>query len=313
MSRDGPTGMRRNSPAWGEGQSQDGSRPPRRDFVERPVIERAQTAAEKDTQWRNNMRPDAPAPPPAKSPAISNQGSSTPSSPLAAPATLANSAAPTVRPRLNLQKRTVSEAPSDVKPMPGSSESKSNPFGAAKPIDSAAREKEVEEKRQIALREKKEAEEKAREEKKIADEKAREEKRLANESQKAAKTDRTASTTEKTNGVDNEKENDTAPPLTGKSYEILRRQTNDDDHAVNEEIDGDAKGVITDDKAVKPKTIVQDMPSKTVLESSKANPDSPAEPSAEALEEEGWSTVSKTQKPRKNQRNGNVAARAIAS
>jgi len=51
--------------AWGEGRpqgSQDGgSRPPRREFQERPVVERTPTAAEQDSQWRTKMRPDAPA------------------------------------------------------------------------------------------------------------------------------------------------------------------------------------------------------------------------------------------------------------
>lgn len=217
MSRDGPS-LRRNSPAWGEGRSQDGSRPPRREFVERPSVERAQTAAEKDSQWRNNMRPDAPAPPPARSPAMSNRDSSTPSSPLAAPATLPTPAAPAVRPKLNLQKRTVTETPSEAQPTQPS-DSKSSPFGAAKPIDTAAKEKEIEEKRQAALKEKREAEEKAREEKRIADEKAQEEKRLAKEAEKAATPEKTILSKDKPNGVESEKENGVTGPPPGKNYE----------------------------------------------------------------------------------------------
>ncbi|KMU81471.1 translation initiation factor eIF4B [Coccidioides immitis RMSCC 3703] len=50
-SKDGPQ-LRRSSPAWGEGRSQDGSRPPRREFQERPPPERAPTAPELDNQWR---------------------------------------------------------------------------------------------------------------------------------------------------------------------------------------------------------------------------------------------------------------------
>lgn len=311
VSRDGPN-LRRNSPAWGEGRSQEGSRPPRREFVERPIVERAQTAAEKDSQWRNNMKPDAPAAAPARSPALSTRNSSTPSSPLAAPAALPTSVAPAERPKLNLQKRTLTEvpAPAEAQPMQRT-ESKSNPFGAAKPIDTAAKEKEIEEKRQVALKEKKEAEDKARAEKKIADEKMREEKRFAKDAEKPANSEKSASPKEKANGVETEKENGVTGPPPGKTYEILRRQANDDadaTDAADEEPEGAADGIITDDKAVKPKEIVRDIPA-----ANGSTPGTPVEASADALEGDGWSTVSKPQKKSKNARNGNVAARAIAS
>ncbi|KAL8725077.1 MAG: hypothetical protein Q9181_006552 [Wetmoreana brouardii] len=309
MSRDGPS-LRRNSPAWGEGRSQDGSRPPRREFVERPAVERAQTAAERDSQWRNNMRPDAPVPPPARSPAMSNRDSSTPSSPLAAPATLPTPAAPATRPKLNLAKRTVTETPSEAQSTQ-TSDSKASPFGAAKPIDTASKEKEIEEKRQVALKEKKEAEEKAREEKRIADEKAKEEKRLAKEADKASSTDKLTSPKDKPNGVEPEKENGVTGPTPGKNYEILRRQANEDADAVEEEVDGNANGTIIDDKAIKPKEVTRDIPAANG--NNPSNNTTSVEPTAEALEEEGWSTVQKPQKPRKNQRNGNVPARVIAS
>ena len=306
MSRDGPS-LRRNSPAWGEGRSQDGSRPPRREFVEKPAIDRAPTAAEKDSQWRNNMRPDAPAPAPARSPAMSNRDSSTPSSPLAAPAPLPTPAAPASRPKLNLAKRTVTEVPAEAQTSQ-TSDSKASPFGAAKPIDTATKEKEIEEKRQAALKEKKEAEEKAREEKRAADEKAKEEKRLAKEAEKATSTD-------KPNGVESGKTNSPKGPQPGKNIEILRRQAEQDTDAADEEPEGDANGVITDDKAIKPKELVRDMPNANGNTSSVGN--TPVEPTAEALEEEGWSTVpSKVQKPRKTSnhpKNGNTPARAIAS
>lgn len=141
---------RRASPAaWGPGEGRqggDGSRPPRREFAERPERpERVPTAAEKEINWRNNMRPVEPK---------SREGSEAPGSPAAAPA-----AQPAGRPRLNLTKRTVSEAPDVISPAPTS---KSNPFGAARPIDTAAREREVEEKR---IRDKQEAEERAKAEK----------------------------------------------------------------------------------------------------------------------------------------------------
>ncbi|KAK4152864.1 hypothetical protein C8A00DRAFT_44160 [Chaetomidium leptoderma] len=147
-------GNRRASPAaWGPGEgNQEGSRPPRREFADRPERpERAPTAAEKDINWRNNMRAGAPA----KSPGESREGSEAPSSP--APA----AALPAGRPKLNLTKRTVSEAaPAAAGSAPA--DTKASPFGAARPIDTAAKEREIEERR---VQDKKEAEEKAKEEK----------------------------------------------------------------------------------------------------------------------------------------------------
>lgn len=327
-SRDGPPN-RRNSPAWGEGRSQDGSRPPRREFVERPPVERAPTAAEQDSQWRTKMRPDAPPAPPvqsvqaAKSPAVPNRELSTPPSPAGPPA------APTTRPKLNLAKRTVSEAPSDANPSDAAAsaaDSKASPFGAAKPIDTATREKEVEEKRQVAVREKKEADEKARAKKKAAEEKAREEKNVARETEQVNKPEQAPAwkqkpTQEKVNGQEQkkangqtqEKENSSSAPPPGRSYEILRRTANEDSSAADEEAEeaevAEENGLVTEDKAMKPKEIVRDIQedgAPTNGSSAAGTPDL----SADALEGDGWSTVSKPEKKRKN---GNQAARAIAS
>ncbi|KAL3963539.1 hypothetical protein ACCO45_000543 [Purpureocillium lilacinum] len=148
-------GPRGGAGAWGEGR-QEGSRPPRRDLPEQR--ERVVTAAEKDHQWRDRMRPDA-----SKPEGTSRDGSEAPPSPALSNAT---PAAPAGRPRLNLQKRTVSEATDAVATPSG--DSKASPFGAARPIDTATREKEIEEKRQQALREKREADEKAKEERRQA-------------------------------------------------------------------------------------------------------------------------------------------------
>lgn len=336
-SRDGPPN-RRNSPApaWGEGRSQDGSRPPRREFVERPPVERVPTAAEQDNQWRAKMRPDAPPAPPVqpaqapKSPAIPTRELSTPPSPAGAPA------APATRPRLNLAKRTVSEAPpeansSDAAP---AADSKASPFGAAKPIDTATREKEVEEKRQIALREKKEADEKARAEKKAAEDKAREDKRVAREAEQAGKTEQANKAEQaptpawkqrppqekvngqeqkKANGQAQEKDNGPSAPPPGRSYEILRRTANEDSSAADEETEeaeaAEETGLVSEDKAVKPKEIVRDMGSGGAQTNGSPAAGTP-ELSADALEGDGWSTVSKPEKKRKN---GNQAARAMAS
>jgi translation initiation factor 4B len=133
-SNDGPRAERRQSPAWGEGRSQDGSRPPRREFQDRPQYDRQPTAPELDNQWRSKMRPDAAVKSPSGTPETS-----VPSSPVP------QHSAPATRPRLNLTKRTVSEA--EPAPASSTSDSKSNPFGAARPIDTAAREREIEEKR----------------------------------------------------------------------------------------------------------------------------------------------------------------------
>ncbi|KAI2639835.1 hypothetical protein GGS26DRAFT_287046 [Hypomontagnella submonticulosa] len=158
---------RRTSPAtWGEGR-QEGSRPPR-EFKERPERpERAPTAAELDNQWRSNMKPDRQV----KSPDRSRDGSEAPPSPAAGSAA---APAPAGRPRLHLQKRTVSESPEVASPgLPSASgDSKANPFGAARPIDTAAKEREIAEKREQQLREKKEADEKAKEERRLAKEAA---------------------------------------------------------------------------------------------------------------------------------------------
>ncbi|OIW33368.1 RNA-binding domain-containing protein [Coniochaeta ligniaria NRRL 30616] len=161
---------RHASPAWGPGEGRgepreprlDGSRPPRREFSDRP--ERAPTAAEQDNQWRTHMRPDAPV----KSESNSRAGSEAPSSPAGgAPATLAGG-----RPKLNLIKRTVSEQPAATSPASSAADSKASPFGAARPIDTAAREREIEEKRLAAIKEKKEADDKAKEERRLAKEAA---------------------------------------------------------------------------------------------------------------------------------------------
>lgn len=188
-------GERRQSPAtWGEGRA-DGSRPARREFTERPerpaAPERAPTAAEKDNAWRDRMRPEQAQSPPA---------GSAPGSPAPANAT---PAAPVGRPRLNLAKRTVSEAPDAASPST-TADTKANPFGGARPIDTATREKEIEEKRVQALQEKQEAEEKAKEERRAAKEAAEKEAeaQAAAKSEEAAATPPAAPAAEKAEGDD---------------------------------------------------------------------------------------------------------------
>ncbi len=321
---------RRSSPAaWGEGRpqgSQDGSRPPRREFQERPIAERTPTAAEQDNQWRAKMKPDAPA---AKSQTPSRDGSEAPSSPAIA-------TAPVSRPKLNLAKRTVSEATDLASPASTSGDAKASPFGAARPIDTAAKEKEIEEKRLAALREKKEIEDKAREEKRLAKE--------------AAKVD-------KAGGADNAKENGAATPDIAKKFEILQRDEDEEGNDAENAERENTNGLSIDDKVVKPKEVTREIkpkqaesgawrrpsggpkaqrndaprgprgdgpprgPRNDAPRPQRANGSSPAAVAAPAqaspvesetatLEEDGWSTVSK---PKKNQRGANQAARAIAS
>lgn len=280
-TNDGPR-ERKNSPAWGEGRSNEGSRPPRRDFNERPPApERAPTAAELDNQWRSKMRPDPPA---VSSPTVASKDTSATTSPGATPANLPVSNQPATRPKLNLQKRTVSTAePSPALPT-GGSDAKSSPFGAARPIDTTQREKVIEEK----LQQRKEQEEKIREEKRVAaEEKAKEAKRTTKESERPERP------RGKPNGQAKEGE---SQDIANKNYQILKREAGENgSEAGDSERTGNAISPEVE-KDVKPQEIVRS-----------ANGDT--EGSGDNLEEEGWSTVSK---PIKGRKSGNTT-RAIAS
>jgi translation initiation factor 4B len=270
---------RRQSPAWGEGRPDSGSRGPRREFqpserpqFDRPPIDRQPTAPEMDNQWRTKMRPDATSP-------TATPDASTPSSPAPAPA------APAGRPRLNLAKRTVSEAQPPAEATPSSN--KPNPFGAARPIDTATREKEIEEKRQLELRQKKETEDKAREEKK------------AKEAEKAAAKEASGDKSKADGNEDKPKAN----------FEILQREGEEGTAAGQDE---DAEGEIVDDKAVKPQEVVRDPPKTEGAWRRKADTPAAAEgTTTEQLDDDGWSTVSKAKNPKS--RRGGPPARAIAS
>ncbi|KAJ5218911.1 uncharacterized protein N7498_001010 [Penicillium cinerascens] len=227
---DGPgSGFRRSSPAWGEGRSQDdGSRPPR---PERAPP--APTAADMDNQWRARMRPDQAAEP------------SNPPSP----------AAPATRPKLNLAKRTVADAPTG--PASGG-DSKASPFGAARPIDTATREREVEQKRQLAIRQKKESDEKVKAEK----------------AEKAK---------QKTPGTDSNKDGvDT--PQGAKNFEILRRAG------------GDESGMPADEETVE-ETAAATPAAEEAQKKESANGNwRTAEAPAPTEDNDGWSTVGTKQR-----------------
>jgi translation initiation factor 4B len=271
------------------------------------------------------MRPDLPA---AKSPVPSRDGSEAPSSPAIA------AAAPASRPKLNLAKRTVSEAPEVLSPASVTGDVKASPFGAARPIDTAAKEKEIEEKRLAAIKEKKDAEEKVKEERKEA---ARAAKAVEAEKQESVERDGKVETGEKA----------------------------DDDEASNEQTaeSENINGEVVDDKSVKLKETIRDAKPKPAETGAWRRPSggpppprddvprgprggrggrgsgrgprnydegrggrqntnggnrSPATPiqnsgpdsETATIEEDGWSTVSK---PKKNNRGGNQGARAIAS
>jgi translation initiation factor 4B len=280
MAREGRQPSSRESPAWGEGRQE--SRGPRREFqpaTERSQFDKQPTAADSDSQWRTKMRPDAPSP-------TSTPDASTPSSP--APA----AAAPAGRPRLNLAKRTVSEAQPTA--AASTSSDKPNPFGAAKPIDTAAKEKEIEEKRQLELRQKKEADDKVREEKKAKDA----------EKAAAAKETTSATPSEKLSKTEG------AEKLKG-DFEILQREGEEGTSAGQDE---DANGEIVDDKAVKPQEVVRDPPKSEGAWRRKTDTPAAAEDSTTGeMEDDGWSTVSKTTKKQPQSRRGGPPARAIAS
>ncbi|RMZ87922.1 hypothetical protein DV736_g4851, partial [Chaetothyriales sp. CBS 134916] len=288
-SKDGP-GFRRNSPAWGEGRSQDGSRPPRREYTERPIVERPPMASELDTEWRARMKPDRPTQSPT--PETSNTPETTnPPSPKPV-------AAPTTRPKLNLAKRTVSEANPDSSTAAG--DSKASPFGAARPVDTAAKEREIEEKRQLALRQKKDAEDKDKaqrtEEKKSTKDKPDQEKGPSSSPRHLK--ERSAS---KENG-----DEQAQPP----KYDILRRV----DPATHDMVVGDddtEERPRAAEKDSKPKEVAADTPTQSNGSWRNGSAQKKSAPAAEATEEDGWSTVSKHNKQRNNRRHN--ASRALAS
>ena len=240
-SNDGPgSSFRRTEAAWGEGRSQDeGSRPPRPEHV-RP--EPTPTAADMDNQWRARMRPDETPKEPIS-----------PASPSATPAV---PAAPASRPKLNLTKRTVPENPT---PTSASSDSKASPFGAARPIDTATRERQVEERRQLAIRQKQEAADKAKAEK--AEKFAEKQKQLK----------------ESAPAVDHNGKDALETPKGGGNFEILQRAGED--------------GELTADQETEETTAA------APVEAKKASANGWRAPAPEAGagaggDDEGWSTVS---------------------
>lgn len=295
---------RRASPAaWGEGRaqgSQDGSRPPRRDFQDRPLVERAPTAAEQDNQWRAKMKPDTPVAPVETSPVPLRDNAEAPVSPVTA------TAAHVGRPKLNLTKRTVSEAIDVTSPISVVGDSKASPFGGARPIDTAAKEREIEEKRLAALREKKESDDKSREEKRVAKEAAKSEK-AEGETDGVPQTPDTV-IVKKADSLTLEGDLDSASD--SKIKEAARQKSAE--AGAWRRPAGGPKPPRND----VPRGPRSDVPPRGPRNDShrapRANGGAPpsvasAEQVATAPEEDGWSTVSK---PKKNQRGG---ARAISS
>lgn len=303
MRRNDKSFERRDSPSWGEGRpdqgSQDGSRPPRREFSDRPIPERTPTAAEMDSQWRARMKPDAPVSSQTPTP-----DASTPSSPAAQPA------APATRPKLNLAKRTVSEVPQTEQGTASTptGDAKASPFGAARPIDTAARDREIAEKR-LAEKKKKEEEDKEREAKnKEAKEKAAAERAA----ERAAKGEKEPVTSPRENGRSSVSAKETGAPKENGSrptFEILRRVTDQENGNADgeHETEGDARnasanGEIVGDKATLPQEVVRDVKSPEAVEGT-----------AEAAEADGWSTIAGKKKKGRGGNSNNAGARAIAS
>lgn len=256
------------------------------------------------------MRP-APA---AKSP-VSTPETSTPSSPGG------QSAAPIGRPKLNLTKRTVSEA--DPAASAAAGETKASPFGAARPIDTAAKEKEIAEKRQLAVRVKKEQDDKAKEErhareaaKGAAKEAA---KGAAKEPAKGGAKD-PAKPDAPTKSADAQDKNENAPtdtkadsPGVTRSYEILQKARDDDASTENSYVDISANGTAGEDNASSEATT----PPATVKDENEGSAkqqkaDAPTGDGAGPQNEEsGWSTVAA--KSKNNRRGGASSARTAAT
>jgi translation initiation factor 4B len=220
-----------------------------------------------------------------------------------------------MRPKLNLQKRTVSEAET-ASPASAVSDSKSSPFGGARPIDTSAREREVEERRQLALRQKRE-QEKLREEKRLAKEAAaKAERPNAASSPPAAAEEGKSKENGKTKEASNAKENGEGPPPvhSSTSFEVLSRADGDvgSDAArlTTENEHENGEGEVVEDKDVKPQEIVREPAADKKPNAWRTSAADAKPTTADGLEQEGWSTVSKG---KNNRRAPNQAARAIAS
>lgn len=244
------------------------------------------------------MKPDAPV---VSSPIPSRDGSEGPASPAMA------AAAPVGRPKLNLTKRTVPEATDLTSPASAPGDTKASPFGGARPIDTAAKEREIEEKRLAALKEKKEADDKAREEKRVAKEAAKVEK-TGGETESDAVTPDIA---KKAEGLSLEEGAESA--TTDNKPTEAGQQKPADTGAWRRPAAGakpprnDApRGPRGDGPPRAPRNDAQRGP-RTNGGTPPAGAAAAVEPEAAAPEDDGWSTVSK---PKKNQRGG---ARAIAS
>jgi translation initiation factor 4B len=195
----------------------------------------------------------------------------------------------------------VSEAADVASPASASGDAKASPFGAARPIDTAAKEREIEEKRVAALKEKKEA-----------DDKSREEKRIAKEAAKAEKTEGetddgtpTAEIAKKTDGLTLEE--DSTQDTTDSKPKEAAQQKPADTGAWRRPAAGPKPP-----RSDVPRGPRGDGPPRGPRNDSnrgpgpRANGGAPqsgaaAEQEAAAPEEDGWSTVSK---PKKNQRGG---------
>jgi translation initiation factor 4B len=185
-----------------------------------------------------------------------------------------------VRPKLNLQKRTVSEAETAA-PAARSADSKSSPFGAARPIDTAAREREIEEKRQLAIRQKKEADEKTKAEK-------AEKQRVAKEQ---AKTEKAAG------DANGSKEGGADVPQSGKNFEILRRASEDENGTT---ADNEAEEKTEEGSNEASKEAAASKPASKTNENWRRGP----APTAEADDNEGWSTVGTKQRNNRRGQSG---------
>lgn len=233
-----PREFRRRSPAPA---STEGSS--RREYRERPTLDRQPTAPERDNEWRRGARPDPPT---------VQRTATAPSSPIAQQNT---------RPRLELKKRSEHPIEPALTSATSDSSNRPNPFGAARPIDTFQREKEVEEKRLAAI-----AARKAKEDK-IREEKAKEEKKTR---AAAGESDRSGAAT----------------PTSARNFALLRRASGATEGTAAE---GEVDEEVAPAAAPKKKEEVEVRPSRVGTASWRK-----AEPKEANTEEaaDGWSTVS---------------------
>lgn len=193
-------------------------------------------------------------------------------------------------------------------------DSKASPFGAARPVDTATKEREVQEKLELALRQRKEADEKAKEDKAARDASARAQ-RAERADRGQAQDDETVSspTTEKGRRTSRQQNGTKAAAAPKENGEGSAQAAKPGFSILSREAEGgeDAEQPGSEEKAAGQSAANGDAVTPAAAEDA-SNPidttTAETEPTARQLEDDGWSTVPSKQK---NSRRG--GQRAIAS